>query len=168
MSSRIAVGGFLHETHSFAPRPTVFADFQHPAGYPPLTRGAALLPAIAGTATALGGAFPALQAAGATLVPLTWCLAMPDGPIADAAFERIAAMLCADLSDALRAGPLDGVYLDLHGAALAENFPDAEGELLARLRRILGRSVPLVISLDPHANLTAGMVAQADAIAPYR
>jgi microcystin degradation protein MlrC len=168
MPLRIAVGGFLHETHSFAPRPTVFADFQHPAGYPPLTRGPALLPVMDGTATALGGAIPALQAARATLVPLTWCLAMPAGPIADAAFERIAAMLCADLSDALLQGPLDGVYLDLHGAALAENFSDAEGELLARLRRILGHTVPLVISLDPHANLTARMVAQADAIAPYR
>ena len=55
MSLRIAVGGFLHETHSFAPRPTVFADFQHPAGFPPLTRGAALLPVMDGTATALGG-----------------------------------------------------------------------------------------------------------------
>jgi microcystin degradation protein MlrC len=168
MSLRIAVGGFLHETHSFAPRPTVFADFQHPAGFPPLTRGAALLPVMDGTATALGGALPALQAAGATLVPLTWCLAMPAGPIADAAFERIAAMLCADLSDALLQGPLDGIYLDLHGAALTDSFPDVEGEFIARLRRILGHAVPIVISLDPHANLTAGMVAQADAIAPYR
>lgn len=167
MSLRIAVGGFQHETHSFAPRPTVFADFQRPAGYPPLTRGPALLPAVAGTATALAGAVPVLQAEGADIVPLLWCLGMPAGPIADSAFERIAAMLCADLSDALLEGALDGVYLDLHGAALADGVPDAEGELLLRLRRILGPDVPVAVSLDPHANLTAAMVACSDAVAPY-
>jgi microcystin degradation protein MlrC len=168
MTLRIAIGGFQHETHSFAPNPTVFADFQRPAGFPPLTRGGALLPAIVGTSTALAGAVPVLQAAGVTLVPLLWCLGMPAGPIQDAAFERIAAMLCADLSDALLSGPLDGVYLDLHGAALTDSIPDAEGELLLRLRRILGSDVPVSISLDPHANLTAAMVAHSDVIVPYR
>lgn len=167
MPLRLAVGGFQHETHSFAPRPTVFADFQQPAGFPPLTRGAALLAAINGTVTSLAGAIPTLEAAGAALVPLLWCLGMPAGPIEDSAFERIAAMLCADISDALLTGPLDGVYLDLHGAALTDSIPDAEGELLLRLRRILGPDVPVVISLDPHANLTARMVEFSDGIAPY-
>ncbi|CAN7522822.1 M81 family metallopeptidase [Bosea sp. LjRoot90] len=167
MSLRLAIGGFQHETHSFAPKATVFSDFLNPAGFPPLTRGAALMAEIAGTATALAGAIPVFEAHGATLLPLLWCLGMPAGPIEDGAFERIAAMLCADVSDALLAGPLDGVYLDLHGAALTDSIPDAEGELLLRLRRILGPDVPVVISLDPHANLTAEMVACSDGIAPY-
>ena len=72
----------------------------------------------------------------------------------DEAFERIAALICAGLSRALDAAPLDGVYLDLHGAAVVESFPDAEGELLRRVRAIVG-DLPLTISLDPHANLTA-------------
>jgi microcystin degradation protein MlrC len=160
---RIAVGGWLHETHSFAPVRTGYADFVTPGGYPPLSRGAALLPALTGSATALAGALPVLQAS-AEIVPLLWCLAMPAGPIEDGAFERIAAMLCADLADA---GPVDGVYLDLHGAALADSVPDVEGELLRRVRAIAG-ATPIVISLDPHANLTAAMVAHADAVAPYR
>lgn len=167
MTLRIAVGGFQHETHSFAPRPTVFADFERPGGFPPLSRGAALLPAIEGAAISLAGAVPVLRAAGASLVPLLWCLGMPAGPIEDAAFERIAAMICADISDALSSGPLDAVYLDLHGAALTDSIPDAEGELLLRLRRILGPGVPVAISLDPHANLTAAMVALSDVVVPY-
>ena len=168
MTLRIAVGGFLHETHSFAPRPTVYADFENPGAYPPLVGGDAMLTALRGSATALAGAIPVLEAGGAVLVPLLWCLAMPAGPIADTAFERIAAQIGSRLSDALLHGPIDGVYLDLHGAALTVSFPDAEGELLARFRRILGEAVPIAISLDPHANLTAAMVAHTDAIVPYR
>ena len=168
MALRIAAGGFQHETHSFAPRPTVFADFQRPGGFPPLTRGEPMLAAVEGSATTIAGALPVLREAGATLAPLLWCLGMPAGPIQDEAFERIAAMLCADLSVALEEGPLDGVFLDLHGAALTDSFPDAEGELLRRVRAIIGPDVPLVITLDPHANLTAAMVARSDAIIPYR
>lgn len=167
MTLRLAVGGFQHETHSFAPRPTIFADFERPAGFPPLSRGVALIPALSGSQTALAGAMPVLEEAGATLLPLSWCLGMPAGPIEDSAFERIAAMLAADLSDALREGKVDGLYLDLHGAALTDSIPDAEGELLLRLRRILGPEVPIVISLDPHANLTAAMVEYSDGIVPY-
>ena len=67
----------------------------------------------------------------------------------DEAFERIAALICAELSHALDAAPLDGIYLDLHGAAVAVSFPDAEGELLRRVRAVVG-DLPLTISLDPH------------------
>jgi microcystin degradation protein MlrC len=167
VSVRIAVGGWLHETHSFAPVPTSYADFETPGGYPPLSRGAAMVPALTGSATACSGALAVLQDAGAAVAPLLWCLAMPAGPIDDAAFERIAAMLCADISDALAAGPLDGVYLDLHGAALSRSVPDVEGELLRRMRAIVG-DVPIAISLDPHANLTAAMVTLSDVVVPYR
>jgi microcystin degradation protein MlrC len=101
------------------------------------------------------------------MVPLAWGFANPAGPVEDEAFERIAAMLCAELSAALDAGPLDGIYLDLHGAAVAASFPDMEGELLRRVRAVAG-SLPLTISLDPHCNLTAAMVAQVDALVPFR
>ena len=93
--------------------------------------------------------------------------ASPAGPIEDEAFERIAALICAALSRALDAAPLDGVYLDLHGAAVVESFPDAEGELLRRVRAVVG-DLPLTISLDPHANLTQRMVTLADAVVPFR
>lgn len=163
MTLRIAVGGFLHESHSFAPRPTCWADFLHPGGFPGLVHGPALLPTLRGNANAIGGAIGVAEAAGAELVPLAWCIANPAGPVQDEAFERIAALVCAGLAGAER---IDGVYLDLHGAALADSFPDAEGELLRRVRAIVG-DVPVTTSLDPHANLTAEMVTRSDALAPY-
>ncbi len=165
---RIAVGGFLHESHSFAPRPTTYADFLQPGGLPPFCAGSGLIDAMRPCSVPLAGAITVAEAAGVDLVPLAWGFANPAGPVQDEAFERIAARICAPLSVALDEGPLDGVYLDLHGAAMADAFPDAEGELLRRVRAIVGDDLPLTISLDPHANLTAAMVRLADAAVPFR
>ncbi|HME25658.1 MAG TPA: M81 family metallopeptidase [Acetobacteraceae bacterium] len=167
MTRRIAIGGFLHESHSFAPHPTTYADFVRPAGFPPLTEGTAMLDAVRGTSVPAAGALAVAEADGVAVVPLAWTFANPAGPVQDEAFERIAALICAALSRALDAAPLDGVYLDLHGAAVVESFPDAEGELLRRVRAIVG-DLPLTISLDPHANLTVRMVTLADAVVPFR
>ena len=167
MSLRIAVGGFLHESHSFAPRPTGWAEFVQPGGLPPLRSGPAMLDAVRSTSVAIAGALAEVAAAGAVAVPLTWCFANPAGPVEDQAFERIAALICAGLVDAMESGPLDGACLDLHGAAMTASFPDAEGELLRRVRAVLG-GVPVTVSLDPHANLTADMVDRCDAVVPYR
>ena len=168
MSRRIAVGGFLHESHSFAPRPTTYADFLQPGGLPPFTAGTGLIEAIRPRSVPLAGAIEVADQADVDLVPLAWCFANPAGPVQDEAFERIAARICAPLSVALDEGALDGVYLDLHGAAVSESFPDAEGELLRRVRAIVGADLPLTISLDPHANLTEQMVQLADAVVPFR
>ncbi|HEV7268958.1 MAG TPA: M81 family metallopeptidase [Falsiroseomonas sp.] len=165
---RIAIGGFLHESHSFVTRPTGWADFLAPGSFPPVQRPAGLIAALRDTAVPAAGAIRAAEAAGATIAPLSWGFAMPAGPVTAEAFERLAALIFADLQAALDEGPLDGLYLDLHGAMVAEHFPDAEGELLRRARAILGPAVPITASLDPHCNLTAAMVERADALAPFR
>jgi len=162
---RIAIGGFLHESHSFAPRPTRYVDFVKTGGFPGLVAGAGLFDAVRGTSVPIAGAIGA--AGDATLVPLAWGFANPAGPVQDEAFERISALICAGLSVALDAGALDGVYLDLHGAAVADSFPDMEGELLRRVRAIVG-AIPLTISVDPHCNLTRKMVDLCDAVVPFR
>lgn len=165
---RIAIGGFLHETHSFAPRPTTWDDFLRPGGWPPVVRGAAMLDALRATSVPAAGAIHVAEGLGARLVPLTWCMASPAGPIEAEAFENIAGMMVEDLRKALAEGPLDGLYLDLHGAALAVNAPDAEGELLRRVREVVGDALPITISLDPHANFTQEMCDRADAAVPFR
>jgi microcystin degradation protein MlrC len=167
MPLRIAIGGFLHESHSFAPRPTTYADFVNPGGWLGLTGGQKFLDALRGKSIPAAGALAVAERSGATVVPLVWGFANPAGPIEDEAFERISALLCAELSKALDAGKLDGIYLDLHGAAVAQSFPDMEGELLRRVRAIAGQT-PVTISLDPHCNLTRAMVDLSEAIAPFR
>ena len=165
---RIAIGGFQHESHSFAPMPTRWGDFLRPGGFPPLQRPAGLVEALRPTSVPSAGAIAAAEEAGAEIEPLVWCFANPAGPVTAEAFERIAALMLAALSDAMEAAPLDGVFLELHGAMVAEGFDDAEGELLRRVRAAVGPEMPIAASLDPHANMTEAMVARADVLVPYR
>jgi len=65
-------------------------------------------------------------------------------------------------------GPIDGVLLHLHGAMVSQSHEDAEGEFLARLRHRLGRDVPVVVTLDLHANVTQRMADNASALIAYR
>lgn len=165
--ARIALGGFQHETNTFAPRPTPFEEFEIPGGWPPLSRGAALFDTIRDTSTPIAGALAEARAGGHDPVPLSWCMATPANRVTDDAFGRIRAMLLEELDAALAAGPLDGVYLDLHGAAVTDSEEDAEGALIAAVRARIG-DLPLAVSIDLHANVTQAMVAGADLIDAYR
>ncbi|MCX7371655.1 MAG: M81 family metallopeptidase [Alphaproteobacteria bacterium] len=171
---RIAIGGFLHESHSFAPRPTGYREFIETGGFPTLQWPETMLAALRGISVPAAGAIAEAEKAGATIAPLGWAFANPAGPVTREAFERIAGMILGALSRAMtpgahsRAGPIDGVYLDLHGAMVSDDFPDAEGELLRRVRAVIGPHIPLTASLDPHANMTRAMVDHADALVPFR
>lgn len=162
--ARIAVGGLHHETNSFAPQPATFERFVEADGWPPLLRGPALLPGSAGINLAITGFIDAARAAGHELVPLTWANACPSGPVTRDAFERLTAMLLEDLA---AAGPLDALFLDLHGAMVTEHLPDGEGELLRRLRAVAPH-LPIVAALDLHANVSEAMVTLSDALVAYR
>ena len=107
----------------------------------------------------------AAQAAGHELHPLCWCSAEPSSYVTRDAFERVSKLICDGLGSMQE---LDAVYLDLHGAMVTEHFEDGEGELLRRVREIVGPGVPIVISLDLHANITERMVACSDAMTIYR
>ena len=71
------------------------------------------------------------------------------------------------LEDLARAGPLDALFLDLHGAMVTEHLEDGEGELLRRIRE-LAPDLPIVAALDLHANVSRAMVEHADALVAYR
>ena len=162
---RIAVGGFEHETNTFAPVGAGVIEFEQPDAWPGLTRGDGLFEAMAGINLPVTGFIERAQAAGAELVPLSWCSAVPSAEVTEEAFEHIAGLLLEDIA---AAGPLDGVYLDLHGAMVCDHLEDGEGELLRRVRDIVGPDLPLVVSLDLHANVTAAMVGHASALVAFR
>lgn len=163
--ARIAIGGFQHETNTFAPLKATWAMFEEVDGWPGFSRGRDLLPAIDGVHLPITGAVGALRDLGHEIVPLSWCAATPSAHIAEDAFERIAAVLLEDIASA---GRLDGIYLDLHGAAVCEHLEDGEGELLRRIRALVGDGVPISVSLDLHANVTGEMLALADVMDAFR
>ena len=163
--ARIAIGGFQHETNTFSTVPASFADFEAPDAWPGLTRGAPLFEAVAGINLPAAGFVYEARSLGHELVPLSWCSAQPSGRVTRDAFERIAAMLLDDLR---ASGAIDAVYLDLHGAMVAEHVDDADGEILRRVRDLVGPGVPLVASLDFHANVSRQMATQATVLVSYR
>jgi len=163
--ARIAIGGFQHETNTFSAIPATFADFAAPDAWPGLTRGHALFEAVSGINLPAAGFVAEARSLQHELVPLTWCSAQPSGRVTRDAYERIAALLLDDL----RAhGAVHAVYLDLHGAMVAEHVDDADGELLRRIRAVVGGDVPVVASLDFHANVSQQMAQQATALVSYR
>lgn len=162
---RIAVGGFQHETNTFAPSKATFEDFERADAWPPLVRGSGLADAVVGINLPVAGALEYLREQGHEIRPLVWASAPPSAKVTEDAFERIVGMLLEDLDNA---GPLDGVYLDLHGAMVTEHLEDGEGEVLKRVRALLGPKMPIAVSLDLHANVTPEMVDLADVLEIYR
>jgi len=163
--ARIAVGGMQHETNTFSPIGASYAEFEAPDAWPGLTSGAAMFDALRGINLPAAGFVDEARGLHHTLLPLTWCSAQPSGCVTKDAFERIAASMLGQLREC---GSVDAVYLDLHGAMVAEHLPDADGELLRRVRALVGPGVPVVASLDYHANLSQAMARAATALVAYR
>ena len=163
--TRIAVGGFLHETNTFAPTKATYADFVHGGGWPAMAHGADVLKMMRKINVGLAGFVEAAEANGWEMVPTISCGASPSAHVTRDAFERIVKEMVDGIA---KAGALDAVYLDLHGAMVTEHFDDGEGEILRRVREVIGKDLPLVVSLDLHANVTPEMVEHADALIAYR
>jgi len=165
--TRVFIAGFQHETNTFAPSLADWAAFNRGDAFPAYIRGDAMQTQFTGVNIPVGGFIDAAKRHGWQLWPSVWAGASPSSYVTRDAFERIAADLLQDLKQALSQG-VDAVYLDLHGAAVAEHADDAEGELLARVRALIGENMPLVASLDLHANVTQRMLSTADALVAYR
>ena len=163
--ARIAIGGFQHETNTFAPSKADYAAFEAGGGWPGVQYGESIFSAVEGANIPAAGAIEALRAQGHSLVGTAWAAASPSAHVTADAFERITTELVSRLRQAL---PVDGVYLDLHGAMVVETYDDGEGEILRRVREAVGERVPVVASLDLHANVTRAMVENADALVAYR
>ncbi len=152
-SHRIFLGALVHETNTFSPLPTTLASFAqggllHHAG-------------DAGTferarqTDGYGDALAAFTKAGDELVagPCAW--AMPSGLVGRHAYETLRDELLDTLSGA---GTIDAVFLFLHGAMMADGYADCEGDLLARVRQLLGPAMPIGVLLDLHGNVSQAMV----------
>lgn len=149
------------ETNTFAPMPTGLADFQGP-GYDPKGVPNELLPAF-------GQVMRAVRERGAEAGWQVFegkvAFAMPSGTTIRQAYETLRGNLLADLKAAL---PVDMVLLQIHGAMVADGYLDAEGDLFARVRDIVGPDVFVGAELDPHCHLTAQKVGKTDLLVLFK
>jgi microcystin degradation protein MlrC len=158
---RLLSAGIVHETNTFASTPTRLADFIRDSGGDPDLPAEAIRARFYDTGTIHGGYFEGAEAHGATVVPLYHAQAQPSGTVEQAAYEAMKRELLARLQRAL---PADGVLLDLHGAMVAAEHEDAEGDLAAAVRQVVGSRVPVIMTLDLHANITRQMAESVDCV----
>lgn len=152
---RVAVGMFFTECNHLGCIALTLADFERRG----LTRGSDML--NSDLPPVLVGITAKLAEREKKIVPLLKAEAICGGPLTASCWDIIREGMIAQLR---AAGPVDGVLLAMHGSAVAQNSLDPEGELLEIVRAIVGPSVPIVVTLDHHANITAKMAENSDAL----
>ena len=159
--ARAGVIGFLHESNTFLNVPTVWEDFAATS----MTAGSEMRSRWIEAHHELGGMLAGCDAEGIECVPGFATYAVPSGTISRDCFERIADAI---VDSVRRMGVVDGLLVALHGATVSERYRDADGEILGRLREVVGPKMPLIVTLDLHANVSERMVSHSTAIIAYR
>ncbi|WP_258130269.1 M81 family metallopeptidase [Achromobacter anxifer] len=158
---RVFTGSLSTETNTFAPLPTSLDDFADRGYYPAGTHPPEM--------TIFSGPLWAARQRGAqhgwTVIEGMAAGAQPGGITTRHAYETLREELLEDLRMAL---PVDMVVLGLHGAMVADGYEDCEGDLLARIRAIVGPDVVVGAELDPHCHLSDAMVGNADMLVAYK
>lgn len=159
---RIGIAAWLHESNTFVTEVTTLSRFAEDL----LLVGDEVVEHFAGGHHEVSGFLAELAAAdGVEAVPVAAFRAMPSGIISAATFDTVQETLMAALATA---GPLDGLLVAAHGAAVSERHLAADAAWLSALRRSVGATLPLVATLDAHANLSPDVVSACTALVAYR
>jgi len=157
---RVALAGFHHESNTFAPVPASLERFM--AAGP--VEGDDLVRVYGESKATLGGFLELRSVSNLTVTPLFHADLNPMGTITKEAFETLVGRMLERLTTD---GPWDVVLLALHGAAVAEHQPDADGEIIERVRRLVGPEVMVGVALDMHANISERMVRNSTVMNAY-
>lgn len=159
----ILVAGFQHETNTFAPTRATYESFVRGEDFPGLVRGEGIFDLLNVNLPA-SGFINFVRERGHSVTPVIWAGAGASAHVTTDAYERIA----GEIVEATKSASFDAIYLDLHGAMVAEHLDDGEGELLTRIRAVVGPDMKIVVSLDSHANVTECILALASGVVAYR
>ena len=157
---RVGILSLQHESNTFVSKPTTLADFQSKT----LLTGEPVRTKMRDTHHELAGYFAGLEQAGHEAVPLVLAQATPAGAIDADTADQLVQMALDELENA---GHLDGLLVAPHGAAVSEPYPDFDGHWLSLVRERVGDDMPMVCTLDPHANVSQRMIDACDATIAY-
>ncbi|WP_433695643.1 M81 family metallopeptidase [Paraburkholderia phenoliruptrix] len=158
---KILIARMNHETNTFSPVPTPLSAFGQNGANAGPSFGEDAFNDNKGMQTAMAAFIDAAEREGAQIVTPVSAAANPSGPVEAAAYDTICDAILA------AAPGCDAVMLDLHGAMVAENSYDGEGDLLARVRAALP-DAPIAVALDLHGNVTQKMIDNADVIVSFK
>jgi len=158
---KVFIAGFDTETNTFAPIPTGYQSFAD--CFLAHGNGTSLSPNYCSGQLLVFRR--RAEARGWQVVESICTFAEPGGRIVRPAYEALRDELLADLKKAM---PVDMVVLALHGAAAAEGYDDCEGDILGRIRAIVGPKVPVGAELDLHCHITEAMIREATVLVAYK
>lgn len=158
---RVGIVALLQESNSFAPALTTLNDFEADM----LLTGESMRRALEDAPHEVGGFFAGLAQAKIEAVPIMAARAIPWGPISSTTYIELCKRLFRAIAEA---GPLDGVLVAAHGATTSEEIDDVDGHWLTELRKQVGPAIPIIGTLDLHANLSSKMVQACDGLIAYR
>ena len=161
MTIRILTAEISHETNTFNIRPTDIQDFRDRF----LLDGTEALASRghANTNTELAGVLDSARLHDWDVTHVISAAAGPGGRVTDNAFD----FMCAPLLAEAQTGGWDGILLILHGAMVTASHDDGEGEIMRRVRAIVGPDLPIAVTLDPHANVSSAMCSLAQILVSY-
>ena len=162
MPFHVLTGAFVHESNTFKKGETTLQDFRDDV----LDLGQTAIDRLGNVNDELAGFLDAGRAAGWKVTHTVSAHATPGARVSREAFDHIAGLIC-DAAAEHRA-TLDGILLSLHGSMVPAFCEDGEGELLRRLRAIVGPDLPIAATLDLHAMVTPAMVEQAQILVSYK
>ncbi|MGD9723799.1 MAG: M81 family metallopeptidase [Pirellulales bacterium] len=158
---RVGIIGLQHESNTFQSAPTTWEHFEQGA----LLAGQGIVREYGAAHHEVGGFFHGLDEEGLEAVPIFFAWAMPGGPVTSRTLEKLLQAMLVQLK---AAGNLDGILVAPHGAGVSESRPDMDGAWLRELRSRVGPQMPIVGTLDLHANLSHEMLQATDALIAYR
>jgi len=162
---RVGIISIQHESNTFAIGTTRLEHFQVDT----LLRGDAITPVYGKSFHEVGGFFAGLAEAKITPVPILMALAIPGGTVSAATLDTILAMLDDEIDKAIATGgPLDGLLVAPHGAGVCESQLDMDGYWVERVRARFGPTMPIVVTLDPHGNVSQRLFNACTATISYR
>ncbi len=160
---KIVIGAIMQETNSFSSVKTDVDDFKY-SSLQPLLEGPDVIKEHKGRETEIGGFIKACEENSIEIIPTISTFAVPSGNVTQRAFRWLKTTLLEKMEQVKE---LDGVLLALHGSMAADGVDDAEGNILAEVRKFIGEEVYLGCTLDLHANVTERMIRNADILIGY-
>ena len=160
----VGIGSIMHESNSFNPAKTVLSDFEGMRGTTSLS-GAELIASLRKGSTEISGYLEGADSERFDVYPGYIATATPKGPLTKETFDTLTGRLISSLKGAPK---LDGLLLALHGAMVAEGHPQADEEIVRRVRNAFGDTIPIVVTHDFHGNPSPELVRLCTALVGYQ
>jgi microcystin degradation protein MlrC len=158
---RVALLGIVHESNTFAEGVTGLDQFRKGHWH----FGEDIIAEYSHAYHEVGGMIEAMREADIQLVPIMYAEATPGGSVTKDAYEHLMSEMFGELKKQL---PVDGCLVVPHGAGVCEAYPDMDGHWLGRLREMVGKDVPIIGTIDPHANVSQAMIDATNALVAYK